>query len=172
MWVAAGYPVLITAIVALWAAYGKSNEMLLKERHSSEQVIKIASCCQSITGITLVCLTLLGLTNLFVAVLFSFLFLACQGFIFPNATALALAPLGHNAGNASALIGAIQMTIGASASAIISVFQNHTALPMAGVMTCCAVAAFSAFTIGRKVLIKNVAYKMLKQQDVELAGAL
>ncbi len=147
------------------------NNIVLK-RYSSEQVIKIASCCQGIIGITLVCFTLLGWSNLFLTIFLIFIFLACQGFIFPNATALALAPLGHNAGNASALIGAIQMTIGASAAAIISVLQNHTALPMAGVMTCCAVAAFSAFTFGRKFFIKSVDEKLLKQQDVEMAGAL
>lgn len=147
------------------------NNIALKH-YSSEQIIKVASSCQSIIGITLVCLTLLGLTNLFVAVLFAFLFLACQGFIFPNATALALTPLGHNAGNASGLIGAIQMTVGASASAIISVLQNGTALPMAGVMTCCAVTAFTVFTLGRKYLILRINQKTLLQQDVEMASAL
>jgi DHA1 family bicyclomycin/chloramphenicol resistance-like MFS transporter len=147
------------------------NNIALKH-YSSQQIIRVASSCQSIIGITLVCLTLLGLTNLFVAVLFAFLFLACQGFIFPNATALALAPLGHNAGNASGLIGAIQMTVGASASAIISVLQNHTALPMAGVMTCCAVAAFSVFIMGRKYLIKSVSKTSLLKQDIEMAAAL
>jgi DHA1 family bicyclomycin/chloramphenicol resistance-like MFS transporter len=101
-----------------------------------------------------------------------FLFLACQGFIFPNATALALAPLGNNAGNASGLIGAIQMTVGASASAIISVLQNHTALPMAAVMTFCAVAAFTAFSLGKKYLIGSINQKSLRQQDIEMATAL
>jgi DHA1 family bicyclomycin/chloramphenicol resistance-like MFS transporter len=147
------------------------NNIALKH-YSSQQIIKVASSCQSIIGITLVCLTLLGLTNLFVAVLFAFLFLACQGFIFPNATALALAPLAHSAGNASGLIGAIQMTVGASASAIISVLQNHSALPMAAVMTCCAVAAFAVFTLGRKFIIPRISQKTLQQQHVEMATAL
>jgi DHA1 family bicyclomycin/chloramphenicol resistance-like MFS transporter len=147
------------------------NNVVLK-RYSSERIIGIASVCQSLIGVAFVCFVLFGWLNVFSAILLAFLFLACQGFIFPNATALALAPLGNNAGNASALIGAIQMTIGASASAIISLLQNHTALPMAGVMTCCAAAAFSAFTIGRKLLIKNVAKSTLRQQDIEMAEAL
>jgi DHA1 family bicyclomycin/chloramphenicol resistance-like MFS transporter len=147
------------------------NNIVLKQ-YRSQQVITIATGCQSIIGITLVCLTLLGLTNLFVAVFLAFLFLACQGFIFPNATALALAPFEHNAGNASALIGAIQMTVGASASAIISVLQNHTPLPMAGVMTSCALMAFSIFTLGKKYLIKRIDPTSLQQQDVEMVSAL
>jgi DHA1 family bicyclomycin/chloramphenicol resistance-like MFS transporter len=126
------------------------NNIALKH-FSSQQIIKVAASCQSIIGVLFVCFTLFGWLNLFIAILFAFLFLACQGFIFPNATALALAPLGNNAGNASGLIGAIQMTVGASASAIISVLQNHTALPMAAVMTFCAVAAFTAFSLGKNI---------------------
>jgi len=147
------------------------NNLVLK-RYNNEQVIRVASCCQAIIGITFVCLTGLGWSHLFLTVFLIFVFLACQGFIFPNATALALAPLGHNAGNASALIGAIQMTIGASASAIVSVFQNHRPLPMAFIMTCCAVAAFTVFILGGKFLIRNVDLKILKQQDVEMATDL
>jgi DHA1 family bicyclomycin/chloramphenicol resistance-like MFS transporter len=147
------------------------NNIALKQ-YSSEQVIKIASCCQSFIGFSFVCLTLLGWSSLLLTVFLIFIFLACQGFIFPNATALALAPLGHNAGNASALIGAIQMTIGASASAVVSVFQNHSPLPMAVIMTCCAVSAFTVFTSGRKFIIRDISQNILKQQDLEMATDL
>jgi len=147
------------------------NSIALK-KYSSEQIIKIASSCQSIVGIAFVCVTLSGWNNLFLTVLLIFLFLGCQGFMFPNSTALALAPLGNNAGNASALIGAIQMTIGASASAIVSVLQNDTALPMAGIMTCCAVMAFSVFRLGRKFIIKNISQSTLQQASVEMIEAL
>lgn len=147
------------------------NNIALKH-FSSQQIIKVAASCQSIIGILFVCFTIFGWLNLFIAIFFAFLFLACQGFIFPNATALALAPLGNNAGNASGLIGAIQMTVGASASAIISVLQNHTALPMAVVMTFCAVAAFTAFLLGNKYLIGSINQKSLRQQDIEMATAL
>jgi MFS transporter, DHA1 family, multidrug resistance protein len=147
------------------------NNMVLK-RYSSEQVISTASFCQSIIGLILVCLTLSGWSNLFLTVFLIFIFLACQGFIFPNSTALALALLGHNAGNASALIGAIQMTIGASASAIVSVLQNRTGLPMAAVMAFCAIAAFTVFKSGKKFFIGPVDKKVLRQQDVEMATEL
>jgi DHA1 family bicyclomycin/chloramphenicol resistance-like MFS transporter len=89
------------------------NNIALK-RYSSEQIIRVTSCCQAIIGITFMCFTLFGWLNVYSTVGLSFLFLACQGFISPNATALALAPLGNHAGNASGLIGAIQMTVGAS----------------------------------------------------------
>lgn len=43
---------------------------------------------------------------------------------------------------------------------------------MAVVMTCCAVAAFTVFTLGGKFLIPIVDSKVLKQQDVEMATDL
>lgn len=145
------------------------NNIALKH-YSSQQIIRVASSCQSLIGLMFICFTVAGWLNLPFAIAFSFLFLACQGFIFPNATALALAPLGNHAGNASGLIGAIQMTVGASASAIISVFQNHSALPMASVMTFCAVAAYTAFSFGRKFLIKDVEQDLLRSQDIEMVA--
>lgn len=145
------------------------NNIALKY-YSSQQIIKVASCSQGIIGVLFVCFTLFGWLNLFFAIMLAFLFLFCQGFIFPNSTALALAPMKKNAGNASGLIGAIQMTIGASASAIISVFENHSALPMAVVMACCAIIAFTIFSSGRKFLIKDVDEKDLMNQDIEMVA--
>jgi DHA1 family bicyclomycin/chloramphenicol resistance-like MFS transporter len=143
------------------------NNVVLKH-FSGEHIIKIASFCQCIIGITFVCLTLIGLTNLVLTVLLVFLFLACQGFIFPNATALALAPLGKSAGNASALIGAIQMSIGASAAAIVGVLQSHSALPMACVMNACAVIALAVFLSGEKNISKHINQEDLEQGNVEM----
>lgn len=143
------------------------NNIALKE-YSSEQIVKIASFCQSLIGITFVVITLLGALSLFITVLLVFLFLCCQGFIFPNATALALAPLGNNAGNASALIGAIQMTIGASASAIIGVLENDTVLPMSGVMMCCAVTAFIVFILARRFIIQSTATEAVEEGILEM----
>ena len=145
------------------------NNILLK-RYSSQQIIKVASSCQSIIGALFICFTIFGWISLPFTIMFSFLFLACQGFIFPNATALALAPFANNAGNASGLIGSMQMTVGASASAIISIFQNHSALPMSVVMTFCAVSALSAFLLGKKYLINEVYDSNFKCQDIEMVA--
>jgi MFS transporter, DHA1 family, multidrug resistance protein len=163
---------LIFAIIAAGLIGASQVNNLVLKRYGSAQVISIATSCQGIIGLTLLCLTLLGWNNLFLTVFLIFIFLSCQGFIFPNATALALAPLGHNAGNASALIGAIQMTIGASASAIVAVLHNHTAVPMAGVMTCCALAAFTVYKTGSRYLGRSADQKALKLQDVEMATDL
>lgn len=162
----------IFAIIAAGLIGASQVNNLFLKRHSSEQVIRFASCCQSVIGVAFVCFAFLGWLNLSLAVLFAFLFLACQGFIFPNTTALALMPMANNAGNASALIGAVQMAIGGGVSALISVLQNRTAVPMAGIMTCCAVTAFSVFTFGRKFLIQRPERAALLEGDVEMVNAL
>lgn len=147
------------------------NNIMLRF-NSSEKIIRTASACQVMVGVALLCCTLFQWGGLLLTVFFIFAFLACQGFIFPNATALALAPLGNNAGNASALIGAIQMSIGASASALVGLLQNKTAVPMAAIMGFCALAAFILFMVGRKYFIPPVGEDIIQEQDVEMINAL
>ena len=58
-----------------------------------------------------------------------------------NATAEAMAPWGAQAGIASALLGTLQTTCGALASAVTSALADGTARPMAGVMFACALGS-------------------------------
>ena len=71
-----------------------------------------------------------------------FLGVSCVGIALPNATAVALAPHGTQAGVASALLGTLQTACGALASAATSALADGTARPMAGVMLACALLAF------------------------------
>lgn len=147
------------------------NNIALK-RYSSEQIIKVATCTQSIIGIVLATITILGWSQLFTTILLIFLFLCCQGFIFPNSSALSLAPFGHSAGSASALMGAIQMSIGAGASALVSVLQNNTPLPMTGLMACTAITAFIVFSLGRKIILNRARSGAVEEEDVEMISTL
>jgi DHA1 family bicyclomycin/chloramphenicol resistance-like MFS transporter len=150
---------------------GQINTVLLKN-FRSEQIIKIALTCQSVIGATLAGITLLGWSELFVTIFLIFIFLSCQGFIFPNSSALSLAPFANNAGSASALMGAIQMCIGASTSALVSFLQNSTSLPMTGVMACCAITALSVFSLGRKVIVQQASAEAVEEEDVEMISTL
>jgi DHA1 family bicyclomycin/chloramphenicol resistance-like MFS transporter len=145
------------------------NNIVLKY-FSSPRIIFVASASQCLIGVLFVCFTISGFYNLYIMVGLVFLFLACQGFIFPNATALTLEPMGHNAGNASALIGAIQMGIGATASAIIGIMQNISAVPMSVVMATCSIMALTVFLLGKKYLIKDTQEKFVRQGEVEAAS--
>jgi DHA1 family bicyclomycin/chloramphenicol resistance-like MFS transporter len=88
-------------------------------------------------------------------------FMMMQGFVFPNASALAIEPFTRNAGSASALLGSLQMASGAVASALVSYCHNNTALPMAGVMATCGVLSFSTLLSGRVVMRRKVTAETL-----------
>jgi MFS transporter, DHA1 family, multidrug resistance protein len=70
-----------------------------------------------------------------------FCYIACHGFVLPNTTALAMAPHGQVAGSASALLGTIQFVLGSLTGALVGVFANGTAVPLAAVIAGCGVAA-------------------------------
>jgi DHA1 family bicyclomycin/chloramphenicol resistance-like MFS transporter len=67
--------------------------------------------------------------------LFLFTNVATTGLLYPNVTALTLAPFKQIAGSASALMGTIQYAMGAGAGILVSLFQHETAIPMAATMT-------------------------------------
>lgn len=117
------------------------NNLILRKRRS-ERIAQVALFCQSLFGIALVLTTIMGALTLYNSVFLIFGFLGCQGFVFPNTSALALNPFSKLAGSASALLGSIQLGIGAIASALVSVFHNHTAMPMVAVMAGCAILSY------------------------------
>ena len=69
-------------------------------------------------------------------------------------------------------MGAIQMSIGACTSALVSVLQNNTALPMAGVMACCATGAFTVFLLGRNIICQKARAEAVEKEDVEMLSTL
>ena len=162
----------IFALIAMGLIGASQLNSVFLKNYSSEQIIKLALTCQSIIGIVMAMISIFGWGDLFITIFFIFIFLCCQGFVFPNASALSLASFGHNAGSASALLGAIQMGIGAGTSALVSVLQNNTALPMTGVMACCAIAAFTVFSLGRKIILQRASIEAVEEEDVEMISRL
>lgn len=69
-----------------------------------------------------------------------FVTLGCQGVLGPTSSVLALESHAKAAGAASALMGALQFGCGAVSSALVSVFFDGTAVPMAGVIAGCCLA--------------------------------
>lgn len=70
-----------------------------------------------------------------------FVFVASLGFVMPNATAIAMAPHGEHAGNASALFGCLQFLLSGAGGLLVSAMHNDTAVPMAGLIAAAAVGA-------------------------------
>jgi MFS transporter, DHA1 family, multidrug resistance protein len=145
----------IFASIAVGIIGASQLNTILLRRFQSEQIIVGALICQAITGTMLFAGAYYGVTGLSGTMFLIFIFLCCQGFSFPNSSALALTPFHKNAGTASALMGSIQMALGALASVLVSILSNHTALPMTGVMAFCAITSLGVLLMGRRI----IAYK-------------
>jgi DHA1 family bicyclomycin/chloramphenicol resistance-like MFS transporter len=78
-----------------------------------------------------------------------FLSFGCLGYVIPSTAVLALENHGPIAGTASALMGTLQLSTGATVIVLVSAFFNGTALSMV-----CAIAACGllAFTLSRRTL--------------------
>ncbi|MBZ5857329.1 multidrug effflux MFS transporter [Flavihumibacter profundi] len=161
----------IFALIAMGLIGSAQINTVLLRNYKSEQIIKAALSTQCIIGLILAGTTYSGWSDLFVTIFLIFIYLCCQGFIFPNSSALSLAPFGHNAGSASALLGAIQMFIGAGASAMVSFLQNYFS-PMTAVMAFCTLSAFSVLSLGRKFIVQQASTEAVEEEDVEMISTL
>jgi DHA1 family bicyclomycin/chloramphenicol resistance-like MFS transporter len=162
----------IFAIIAIGIISTSQINTLILRRYPSEKIIPVALMFQSVIGLTLASISFFHASELYSTIALIFLYISCQGFIFPNASALTLAAFGHNAGNASALMGAIQMGIGATASAAVSFLQNNTTSPMTGVMAFCSTTAFSIFMMGRKITVKDPPLAEVEEEDVDMVSGI
>lgn len=126
------------------------NHFLLK-KFKSEQIIRFTLLYQSATGLLLVIGVWADWYSLPVLLGLMFIFLTGQGLSSPNASALSLAPFTRLAGNAAALMGSLRLGMGGLVSASVSLLHNHTALPMVGMMTFCAVGGLLLLRWGNRM---------------------
>lgn len=148
------YGWIFAAIAAGLITSSQLNNILLK-KFSSPQILTTVIGIQAGIGLLLVLGSYWNVLGLYGTIFLIFLFLSCQGFSFPNSASMAMAPFHKGAGSASALMGAIQMALGASASALVGVFFNGTALPMVLIMACCSLMGFLILLLGQTILKKG-----------------
>jgi MFS transporter, DHA1 family, multidrug resistance protein len=158
----------IFALIALGLIGSSQVNSVLLRNFTSQQIIKVAMICQTITGLLLFTLTWFGFLEVFSTIFLIFIFLCCQGFTFPNTSALSLAPFSKSAGSASALLGGIQMAVGASTSALVSLLSNHTALPMTGVMAGCALTSLVILLVGRRIIQYNTSLEEVEEESIDM----
>lgn len=120
------------------------NSLMLK-RYDGLKIMSIAAISLTIVGVLLLTGALLDIFPTSLAIPLIFLYLLSLGFISPNAAAVSLQPFTRSAGSASAMLGFIQMLMGALASAIVSYLTNRSVIPMTAMMAFSA--AFCALLI-------------------------
>lgn len=149
----------IFAIIALGMTIASQLNNLLLRKYSSEKITVVMLCCQVLTGFILAISTYYGWLNLYSTIAIIWVYLATQGFIYPNTSALSLVPFSKGAGTASALMGAIQMGIGGLVTALVGIFTKDTAVPMTLTMFLCGATSLIILFIGRRFIPENVLQK-------------
>lgn len=122
----------------------------LLDRHPPERLLKLAQLGAVAATLIGLALTLAGWLTLPLLMLCLMGFMANQGFVNPNAAALALSRQGHRLGVASAMMGTAQMVSGALAGIGISHWQSDTALPLTGILAACAALSWLFGTLARR----------------------
>ena len=139
------------------------NSVLLK-KFSSQQMIFGALITQSVIAIIFLLLAANNLLGLYETIAMLFLFLGCLGISNPNTAGVTMAPFAKNAGSASALMGAIQLGLGALASFAVGVFVKDSVAPMVLIMTSTTIIAFIVLNIGKRFIKEKI--EDTKEDDV------
>ena len=134
---------------------GQLNSALIK-RLKSEQVVQVALTLQVIICTVFLIGAINGWFGLAGTIIMIFLMLCCVGLTYPNTSALSMAPFSKNAGVASALLGTMQLGLGAAASACVGVFSSRSATPMAAIMAGSSVIAILVLFIGKRKIVHKV----------------
>ncbi|MGD9741936.1 MAG: Bcr/CflA family multidrug efflux MFS transporter [Dongiaceae bacterium] len=108
-------------------------------RYGADRILRAANVVQAVAGLVLLVAAATGIGGFWGLAVPLFVFVTCVGVIAPNATALAMAPQGAQAGMASALLGTIQFGIAAAAAAAVGAIHDDTARPMAAVIALCGI---------------------------------
>ena len=161
------YGWIFALIAAGLIASSQLNNILLR-RYTSSQIIRVTLSLQCIVAIVLVVGTYYSWLGLYGTIACIFFYLCCQGFSFPNSSALSMAPFTKEAGSASALMGSIQMALGAGSSALVGVLSNGTAMPMTGVMVGCSITAVLILMIGRRAMLYRSKLQDVEEQRYEM----
>jgi len=139
---------LIFAVLACGFIGGSQLNIWLSRRHADHKIFRAAVICQNVIMLIIVVGTFYGWYGLAGTVVLLLAYLPFCGIAYPNAAAIALAPFSKNVGSASAVLGFLQMGIGALASTGVGLLHATSSLSVFMVMAATAL-------IGLIILLAN-----------------
>jgi DHA1 family bicyclomycin/chloramphenicol resistance-like MFS transporter len=116
---------------------------MLSERFGLTRVVRIAVTGYATTMVALFAIMASGVDSLPVMAALLFVGYGFVGLVIPSTSVLAMDEQGEIAGTASALMGTLQLAIGAAAMGVAGAFFDGTPLPMVTGIAVCAVISFS-----------------------------
>ncbi|MBE34170.1 MAG: Bcr/CflA family drug resistance efflux transporter [Opitutaceae bacterium] len=124
----------------------QANRWLLKHL-APRKALELAYALNTAMALVLVLQVWTGWGGFPAAISILFVTVGSTGFLFPNITALAMAPKGRVAGSASAIMGTVQFGIGGAAGSAVALLYNGSALPMAAVLASCSIIGCSMLRV-------------------------
>lgn len=131
---------------------GSQFNIWLSKRHQDQKIFQTALVCQTIVITVILVGAWFDWYGLASTIALLLLYLPFCGLAYPNAAAIALAPFERNIGSASALLGFLQMAIGAFASTGVGLFHATSSLPIYAVMAASTVIGLIILLANRKGL--------------------
>jgi DHA1 family bicyclomycin/chloramphenicol resistance-like MFS transporter len=127
--------------------FSQLNYLLLK-KFSARAALGGAVAAMAIMGSALaVSIACLDQTSLYTLMILLFAAILPMPIIYANATALAMASSGKNAGSASSLIGVLQFVMAGAISFLTSFMHDGTALPMALMVAACGIGSLAVMAL-------------------------
>jgi MFS transporter, DHA1 family, multidrug resistance protein len=105
--------------------------------HAPERLMRHAAWVQAASGAALLAAAWTGWGGMLGLAVPLFVYMSTIGFVFPNATAIALANHGSIAGMASALLGTLQFSMAGIAVLVLGAINSVTAVPMSAAICVC-----------------------------------
>jgi DHA1 family bicyclomycin/chloramphenicol resistance-like MFS transporter len=158
----------IFALIAVGLIGSSQLNNFFLRKYNSAQLMKTILIAQSIIGVVMVAGSFFDVFGLYGTIFMIFLFLSCQGFSFPNSAALSMAPFTKEAGSASALMGAIQMGLGALAAAAIGMLNAQSPVPMTLVMAGCTLVGLMILIFGRSKIRHQARLVDVEEQTLDI----
>lgn len=130
---AAAYSSIFALLATGFIGSSQLNILLLK-RFTSAALFGAGLAAQIVASVALAAGTWAGWYGLEATIALFFVTLSCVGLSYPHAASIALTPFGRNAGSAAAMLGFIQLGIGALISSGISVGKTSGNLPIVAIL--------------------------------------
>jgi len=129
---------------------GSQLSARLLRRRPPSVLLRHAQIGMVVAVIALLALTLSDALTLPLLMLGLLVFMGSQGFVSPNAAALALADQGRRLGVASALLGTLQLGCGALAGLLVSALPLPGALPLTLMLATCGALSWAIRSLARR----------------------
>ncbi len=140
----------VFALLSIGFIGSSQVNVILIRYFNSDIIYRAGIVCQTALGIIFVIGIWCDWYGLYATIGLLFLILCCIGITIPNATALAMAPFSEEAGRAAAMLGFLQMGVGALASTGVGLLNSHRALPAIAVLAATSLIGLAIYLLGKR----------------------